>query len=81
MMRPLIPGVTTLDWEKALQEAVKDCLPPPNFGEFLQECSTCGRTFKPADSLLVHMRGCHPPQYARAFSLRASPHMLRSRAP
>ncbi|KAG0612969.1 hypothetical protein M758_6G066500 [Ceratodon purpureus] len=78
--RPLIPGVTTLDWEKALQEAANDCLPPPNFGEFLQECSTCGRTFKP-DSLLVHMRGCHPPQYARAFSLRASPHMLRSRAP
>lgn len=76
---PLIPGLTTLDWEKALQEAVTDCLPPPNFREILQECSTCGRTFKP-DSLQVHMRGCHPPQYARAFSARASPHVVRSRA-
>lgn len=78
--RPLIPGLTTEDWEKALQAAVADCLPPPNFGQILQECSTCGRTFKP-DSLQVHRRGCHPPQYARAFSARASPHMIRTRVP
>ncbi|KAG0586713.1 hypothetical protein KC19_2G111400 [Ceratodon purpureus] len=76
--RPLQPGLTNLDWEKALQEAVSNCLPPPNFGDILQRCSTCGRTFKP-DSLQVHKRGCHPPQYSRAFSARASP-MVRSRA-
>lgn len=77
--RPLQPGLTSSDWEKALQEAVTNCLPPPNFGDILQECSTCGRTFKP-DSLQVHKRGCHPPHYSRAFSARASPHTVRSRA-
>lgn len=75
--KSFIHGLTTSDWEKALQDPETDCLPPPNFGQFLQECPHCGRTFKP-DSLLVHMRGCHPPEYARAFSARASPHQTRS---
>lgn len=50
-----------------------------NISKIQMRARNCRRTFKP-DSLQVHMRGCHPPQYARAFSVRASPHSIRSRA-
>ncbi|KAL2629341.1 hypothetical protein R1flu_014027 [Riccia fluitans] len=56
--RPLTAGRTNLDWERTLQEAASLSVPPPDFGQILQECGQCGRTFKP-DSLKVHMRGCH----------------------
>ncbi|CAM6094844.1 unnamed protein product [Calypogeia fissa] len=56
--RPLTAGRSTRDWEKTLQEAASVSLPPPDFGQILQECGQCGRTFKP-DSLKVHMRGCN----------------------
>ncbi|KAL3679435.1 hypothetical protein R1sor_022391 [Riccia sorocarpa] len=56
--RPLTAGRTNLDWERTLQENASLSLPPPDFGQILQECRQCGRTFKP-DSLKVHMRGCH----------------------
>ncbi|KAG0557342.1 hypothetical protein KC19_11G122000 [Ceratodon purpureus] len=53
--RPLIPGLTNMDWEKSLQEACMHSEPPANL--VLHECSQCGRTFK-LESLQVHMRGC-----------------------
>ncbi|KAG6544550.1 hypothetical protein Mapa_013971 [Marchantia paleacea] len=64
--RPLTAGRTNLDWEKTLQEAASLSLPPPDFGQILQECGQCGRTFKP-DSLKVHMRGCHALRRSKDF--------------
>ncbi|CAM6013179.1 unnamed protein product [Sphagnum balticum] len=56
--RPLIPGLTKHNWEKMLQQALCNSLPPPDFEKLLKKCLHCGRTFKP-DSLIVHKRGCH----------------------
>ncbi|CAK9867114.1 unnamed protein product [Sphagnum jensenii] len=55
---PLIPGLTKHNWEKMLQQALCNSLPPPDFEKLLKKCLHCGRTFKP-DSLIVHKRGCH----------------------
>lgn len=54
--RLLTPGLTQMDWEKSLQEAVMKSEPPVDM--VLHECLQCGRTFK-LESLQVHMRGCH----------------------
>lgn len=64
--RPLIPGLTHMDWEKSFQEAAMHSeLIPVDL--VLHECSRCGRTFK-LDSLQVHMRGCHAVKKSKSSS-------------
>jgi hypothetical protein len=38
LYRPLIPGLTKHNWEKMLQQALCNSLPPPDFEKLLKKC-------------------------------------------